>query len=57
MNNKNYLMLDNKTGEEFIVEAIDEANACHVARQYFEDFTSQGEIDAFWAEMLGVDTY
>ena len=50
-------MLDNKTGEEFIVEAIDEANACHVARQYFEDFTSQGEIDAFWAEMLGVDTY
>ena len=57
MNNKSYLMRDNETGEDFVVEATDEANACHIAHRYFKNFKSLGEISTFWAEMLGVDTY
>ena len=54
---KNYLMTDDVTGEEFIVEALNKEEAQRTAELYFEAPKLDSEISDFEAEMLGLDTY
>lgn len=54
---KNYLMWDEESGEEFIVEARDKEHAYEKANEYFDEPHLDGEISDFEAEMLGYDTY
>ena len=54
---KNYLMIDDVTGEEFIVEALNKEEAQRTAEMYFEEPKLDSEISDFEAEMLGLDTY
>lgn len=54
---KNYLMYDEDTGEDFIVEAKDEVLAIAKAYNYFDKPRMNYEISDFEAEMLGLDTY
>lgn len=54
---KNFLMWDEESGEEFIVEATTEDEALTKAREYFDEPYINDEISDFEAEMLGYDTY
>lgn len=54
---KNYLMTDDVTGEDFIVEALNKEEAQRTAEMYFEAPKLDSEISDFEAEMLGLDTY
>lgn len=54
---KNYLMTDEITGEEFIVEARDGGEAKTIAKQYFEKPQVVEPISDWEAEALGLDTY
>lgn len=54
---KNYLMYDDETGEDFIVEAENEEKALEKANEYFAEPNVEQEISDFVAEMLGLDTY
>ena len=54
---KNYFMIDDVTGEEFIVEALNKEEAQRTAEMYFEAPKLDSEISDFEAEMLGLDTY
>ena len=54
---KNYLMTDDVTGEDFIVEARNKKEAKATASLYFEAPRIYFEIGNFEAEMLGLDTY
>lgn len=54
---KNYLMWDEDTGEDFIVEAENAQEAYEKACEYFANPHLDGEISDFEAEMLGLDTY
>lgn len=54
---KNYLMTDDVTGEDFIVEALNKEEAKATANLYFEAPRIVDKISDFEAEMLGLDTY
>lgn len=54
---KNYLMTDDATGEDFIVEALDKEEAMETAEIYFNLPRVIDEISDFEAETLGYDTY
>lgn len=54
---KNYLMTDDVTGEDFIVEALNKEEAKATANLYFEAPRVIDKISDFEAEMLGLDTY
>lgn len=54
---KNYLVYDEDTGEEFIVEAENAKEAYEKACEYFAEPNVEEEISDFVAEMLGYDTY
>lgn len=54
---KNYLMTDDVTGEDFIVEARNKKEAKATADLYFEAPRIIDKISDFEAEMLGLDTY
>ena len=54
---KNFLMTDDVTGEDFIVEALNAEEARATADLYFEAPKVIMRISDFEAEMLGLDTY
>lgn len=54
---KHYLFSDYELGEDFIVGAYDEEEACKIARQFFPDPEFVDEISEFEAENSGLDEY
>ena len=54
---KNYLFIDEITGEDFIVEGLSKEDARKTAEMYFEEPRLIDRISDFEAESLGYDTY
>lgn len=54
---KNYLMTDDVSGEDFIVEALNKEEAKATADLYFEAPRVIDRISDYEAEMFGLNTY
>lgn len=58
---KDYLFIDNESGEQFFVECESLAEAWEIAHDNWDDDTDDleylGEYEVWEAEILGYDTY
>ena len=53
----NFYVIDNETGEDFIVEANGYHEAVAIASEYFDEPCYVRTLTDYEAEMIGVDTY